>query len=85
MAEFFHKLLYAPLLILTSLCLYLFINCHLKICDPIDHPINLNECYLVVHTLISDGNVTTYVNSYTKPFLIELVSNASNDCLCCPL
>ncbi len=26
----------------------------------------------------------TYVYSYTKPYLIELVHNSSKDCLCCP-
>ncbi len=54
---------------------------------PIDNPINLNECYLIVHNLISDKNnsVKTYVSSYTKRFLIELLSNATEDCFCCPI
>ena len=25
----------------------------------------------------------TYVSSYTKPFLIELIQNSTKDCLCC--
>jgi hypothetical protein len=64
---------------------------HYKACkehykNATDNLINLNECYLVVHTLISDNykNVTTYINSYTKPFMIELVNNATQDCICCP-
>ncbi len=64
---------------------------HYKTCEEycknaMDNPINLNECYLVVHTLISNNykNVSTYINSYTKPFLIELVNNATQDCICCP-
>jgi hypothetical protein len=64
---------------------------HYKTCkeyckNAMDNPINLNECYLVLHTLISDNykNVSTYINSYTKPFMIELVNNATQDCICCP-
>ena len=25
----------------------------------------------------------TYISSYNKPFLLEMVQNATNDCLCC--
>ena len=64
---------------------------HYKTCNEhcenaMDNPVNLNECYLVIHTLISDSykNVNTYINSYTKPFMIELVNNATQDCICCP-
>ena len=64
---------------------------HYKTCkengkNAMDNPINLNECYLVLHTLISDNykNVSSYINSYTKPFMIELVNNATQDCICCP-
>jgi hypothetical protein len=48
-----------------------------------DNPINLNECHLVLHTLISDNykNISTYFKSYTKPFMIELVNNATQDCM----
>ncbi len=49
------------------------------------NPINLNQFYLVVHTLISDNYKNdVYINSYTKPFMIELVNNATQDCICCP-
>ena len=33
--------------------------------------------------LKNDQNFKTYVYSYTKPFLIELVQNATKNCLCC--
>ena len=40
-------------------------------------------------TNINVKNVTqkqsfhTYISSYNKPFLLEMVQNATNDCLCC--
>lgn len=63
---------------------------------PIDYIIkdNLDQCYLSVHNIISintslkNNNWTnnyfhTYISSFTKPFLLELVQNSTQDCLCC--
>jgi hypothetical protein len=30
-------------------------------------------------------NFKTYIYSYTKPYLIELIQNSTKDCLCCPI
>ena len=63
--------------------------------NPVDYEIkNIDECYLTVHNFItlksSDWNTSkddlefkTYVYSYSKPYLIELVQNSTHDCLCC--
>lgn len=63
---------------------------------PIDYIIkdNLDQCYLSVHNIISintslkNNNLNnnyfhTYISSFTKPFLLELVQNSTQDCLCC--
>jgi hypothetical protein len=59
--------------------------------SPIDYELkNLDECYLTIHNFISiksNSNVSdvkTYIYSATRPFLIELINNATQDCLCCP-
>lgn len=53
----------------------------------------LDDCYLKLDTLISinftnvsnyDSKINSYIYSSTKPFMIELLQNASNDCICCP-
>ena len=56
--------------------------------------IDLNDCYLTIHNFVSIHNNQTYNNfdqnlkfksyiySYTKPFLLELMNNISKDCLC---
>ena len=31
----------------------------------------------------TNQNFKTYIYSYTKPYLIELIQNSTNDCLCC--
>jgi hypothetical protein len=63
---------------------------------PIDFELkNLDECYLTIHNLISinsnrennstyNSNSKTFVYTSTKPFLIELLNNATKDCICCP-
>ena len=63
-------------------------------CDskPVDYEMkDIDECYLTVHNFIriseeknfsNDFNFKTYVYSYTKPYLIELIQNNTNDCLC---
>ncbi len=59
--------------------------------SPIDYELkNLDECYLTIHNFISIksnssvSDVKTYIYSATRPFLIELINNATQDCLCCP-
>ena len=58
---------------------------------------NINDnCYLTIHNLISinstignGNNISTnekfksYIYSYTKPYLLELIHNSTDDCLCC--
>ena len=68
--------------------------------NPIDSEIkaNLEECYLTVHNFVSikqisqngtelknQHNFKTYLYSYTKPYLLELVQNSTEVCLCCDL
>ena len=50
---------------------------------------NLDECYITLQNLIkfdvtneTKSDVKTYIYSATKPFLIELLQNATNDCVC---
>ena len=31
----------------------------------------------------TNQNFKTYIYSYTRPFLIELIQNSTQDCLCC--
>jgi hypothetical protein len=33
--------------------------------------------------IVNKFDFKTYIYSYTKPFLLELVQNSTNDCLCC--
>jgi hypothetical protein len=33
---------------------------------------------------LNNQNFKTYISSYTKPFLLELVQNSTDNCLCCP-
>ena len=61
---------------------------------PIDYEVKvLDKCYLTLHNLIwirnwndsfRETDVKTFVYSQTKPFLIELLNNVTDDCLCCP-
>lgn len=61
--------------------------------EPVDYEMkNIDECYLTVHNFIrisKEKNFSnafdfkTYVYSYTKPYLIELLQNNTDDCLCC--
>ena len=61
---------------------------------PIDYSNKiLDDCYLTLHNLISiqfsnhsnyNSTVKTYIYSASKPFLIELLNNSTDDCLCCP-
>ena len=50
------------------------------------------QCYFSVQNFIGikeigDNNFTsqvkTYIYSFTKPFLIELIQNSTKDCICC--
>ena len=57
----------------------------------------LNNCYLVIHNFFSirynksnmeahlnkSFDLKTYVSSYTKPYLIEMISNLNKTCVCC--
>ncbi|SRR5260370_37015765 len=59
--------------------------------EPIDYVIkDIEECYLTIHNLINVQDINsdnvkfkTFIYSYTKPYLIELVQNSTHDCLCC--
>ena len=56
--------------------------------------IDLENCFMTIHHLISiendnnnlksNANVQTFVYMATKPHLIQLLNNVSEDCLCCP-
>ena len=55
--------------------------------------IDLEKCFMTIHHLISIENnnelnskasVQTFVYMATKPHLIQLLNNVSEDCLCCP-
>lgn len=62
--------------------------------QPIDYELkNLDECYLTIHNFIrlpswmiqnnsNDFDFKTYIYSYTKPYLIQLINNNTNDCIC---
>ncbi len=65
---------------------------------PIDYELKniIDNCYLTIHNLISinttignENNISTnekfnsYIYSYTKPYLLELIQNSTEDCLCC--
>ena len=65
---------------------------------PIDFEVktSLDECYLTVHNFVTinqtleNGTETTnkkdlktYIYSYTKPYLLELVQNSTENCVCC--
>ena len=57
---------------------------------------NMDSCYLTIHNFVSLNKFDEYRNineiikfktfiySYTKPFLLELINNATTDCICCP-
>jgi hypothetical protein len=38
----------------------------------------------ISHDIKNKFNFKTYIYSYTKPFLLELIQNSTKDCLCCP-
>ncbi len=65
---------------------------------PIDYELKniIDNCYLTIHNLISinttignENNISSnekfksYIYSYTKPYLLELIQNSTDDCLCC--
>ena len=65
---------------------------------PIDSEMktNLDDCYLTIHNFVSVNQtwekrnessnkhiIKTYIYSYTKPYLLELVQNSTESCLCC--
>lgn len=68
-------------------------------CDKImiDYELkNLDDCFLTIHNFIRLSNVSTnkkknsfdadfktYISSYSKPFLIQLLKNNTENCLCC--
>lgn len=72
--------------------IYYKLNCS-EIC-PIDYEIkNIDDCYLTIHNLIStnlfDKNnkyknqtINTYIYKYSKPYLIQMINNSSNNILC---
>ena len=33
--------------------------------------------------LVTDKSFKTYISSYTKPYLIELIQNSTKNCICC--
>jgi hypothetical protein len=37
----------------------------------------------ISHDINNKLNFKTYIYSYTKPFLLELIQNSTKDCLCC--
>ena len=77
-------LLCSIILILICVFLYKIKNCTPRL--PIDEPINLNACYLIVHNFVNlkNNSYKTYVNTYSSPYLIELLqNNVTQDCICC--
>ena len=65
---------------------------------PIDYELKniIDNCYLTIHNLISinttigngknissNEKFKSYIYSYTKPYLLELIQNSTDDCLCC--
>src|SRR5882762_11684511 len=62
--------------------------------QPLDYIIkDLDNCYLTIHNFVSFNSTInnqnkmetsqsfkTYIYSYTKPYLIELIQNSSKDC-----
>ena len=56
---------------------------------------NLDKCYLTIHNFVSihqkNGikysndsiDFKTFIYSYTRPYLLELINNTTNDCICC--
>jgi hypothetical protein len=54
----------------------------------------LENCFITLHNFISlknyennsikpEASVKTYIYSVSKPFLLEILNNATEDCLCC--
>ena len=80
------------ILIFNSVNINIELNSNEK--QPIDYQIkDIDECYLTVHNFVSmksrqknksKNNIEfkTYIYSYTKPYLLELVQNSTHDCLC---
>ena len=64
--------------------------------QPVDYIIkDLENCYLTIHNFVSfnstlnnqnkmetSQNFKTYIYSYSRPYLIELIQNTSRDCFC---
>ena len=62
---------------------------------PLDYELkDIDKCYLSVTNFVSlkskywnyskdDIEFKSYINGYTKPYLLELVQNSTHDCLCC--
>ena len=56
---------------------------------------DLDKCYLTIHNFVSihqknkfghsndSINFKTFIYSYTRPFLLELIQNSTDDCVCC--
>lgn len=57
---------------------------------------NLDDCLITVHNFIrmsdncsngeknmNDFDFKSYISTYTKPYLIQLLNNNSKNCLCC--
>ena len=44
---------------------------------------NLSEKNIKLNESLQNQNFHTYISAYNKPFLIELIQNTKNSCLCC--
>ena len=94
----FKILLIFVIIILQIILIFNSVNFNIELISnakqSIDYEIkNIDECYLTIHNFVTlkskfwnqsknDMEFKTYIYSYTKPYLLELVQNSTHDCLC---
>lgn len=85
----FFKIGNIPLIVCISLQLFIVIQLFAYHSES-----NLDKCFLSIENFVTvryqnttERNATfdmkTFAHSYTSPYLIELITNSKNDCLCC--
>src|SRR5215469_14142855 len=80
---------FVSLVVLINVLIFLVVI-YCKI-DKIEIP--SDDCYLSIHNFVSvkkysktnkTVNVESFIHRFSKPFVLQIIKNAENDCLCCP-
>jgi hypothetical protein len=62
-------------------------DCYLTVHNfvSVNSTIEQTQSTIISKDVKNKFNFKTYIYSYTKPYLLELIQNSTKDCLCCPI